>query len=543
MKSLLAQLTVKYKLLMLTVLTSISLTAVILVSIQTLKFNLLEDRHLTTQHLTEVATDTVKYFYSQFEQGHFTEDEAKQHALSALSQMHYGEQEYFWINSTNYTMLSHPKKSLIGQNIEHISDPNGVYVFVEMMRVIHNKGQGEVNYQWHKKGVAKPVDKASYVKLFQPWGWVIGTGVYLDDVDVIFWQNAQTLIFTAGLFLLFGTWLSQQISANIYKPLEKMRAMMIKVNTSNDLTIELKTQGRDELGDIARAFNKMIADFRQVLIKISNSSGSLAAQAEELSTVTEQINQGMKSQSNNVKVADCAANEMVVTIKEVAENTQTTLEATHAATAETNNCVTILNENIDSVNNLSSRVEHSANQIVDLKNASKDIGEIVSTIQAIAEQTNLLALNAAIEAARAGEQGRGFAVVADEVRTLASRTQDSTGNITSVIELLQQGIEEAVINMAQCQQQAQSSVTLAQQAGRLVSNMQSAMLEVTDLNHVISTATEEQHATTEQVKEIIHQINDMTEQTTDSADHTAQSSESLAIFATDLNELVASFKV
>ena len=543
MKSLLAKLTVKYKLLLLTVLKSISLIAVILVSIQTLKFNLLEDRHLQTQHLTEVATDTVRYFYSQFEQGHFTEKEAKQHALSALSSMHYNKEEYFWVNSLNYIMLSHPKKTLVGQNIENISDPNGVYVFVEMMRVINAQGQGGVDYQWYKKGVAKPVDKASYVKLFQPWGWVIGTGIYLDDVDEIFWQNAETLLLTAGLFLLLATWLSHQISANIYKPLHKMRELMVKVNSNNDLTIELKAQGSDELGDIARAFNKMITDFRHVLINISNSSGSLAAQAEELSAVTEQINQGMKIQSDNVKVADIAANEMVVAIKEVAENTHTTLEATHAATAETNDCVSILNENIASVNDLSSRVEHSASQIMELKNASKNIGEIVSTIQAIAEQTNLLALNAAIEAARAGEQGRGFAVVADEVRTLASRTQDSTGNITSVIELLQQGIEEAVHNMAQCQQQAQSSVTLAQQAGGLVSNMQKAMLEVTDLNNVISTATEEQHATTEQVKEIINQINDMTEQTTDSAAHTAQASENLAIFATELNELVASFKV
>lgn len=543
MKSLLAKLTVKYKLLLLTVLTSISLIAVILVSIQTLKFNLLEDRHLQTQHLTEVATDTVRYFYSQFEQGNFTEKEAKQHALSALSSMHYNKEEYFWVNSINYIMLSHPKKTLVGQNIENISDPNGVYVFVEMMRVINAQGQGGVDYQWYKKGVEKPVDKASYVKLFQPWGWVIGTGIYLDDVDEIFWQNAETLLLTAGLFLLLATWLSHQISANIYKPLHKMRELMVKVNSNNDLTIELKAQGSDELGDIARAFNKMITDFRHVLINISNSSGSLAAQAEELSAVTEQINQGMKIQSDNVKVADIAANEMVVAIKEVAENTHTTLEATHAATAETNDCVSILNENIASVNDLSSRVEHSASQIMELKNASKNIGEIVSTIQAIAEQTNLLALNAAIEAARAGEQGRGFAVVADEVRTLASRTQDSTGNITSVIELLQQGIEEAVHNMAQCQQQAQSSVTLAQQAGGLVSNMQKAMLEVTDLNNVISTATEEQHATTEQVKEIINQINDMTEQTTDSAAHTAQASENLAIFATELNELVASFKV
>ena len=208
-----------------------------------------------------------------------------------------------------------------------------------------------------------------------------------------------------------------------------------------------------------------------------------------------------------------------------------------------NHCAEVLNNNIVSIRDLGDRVAKSAGQIVELKNASKNIGDIVSTIQGIAEQTNLLALNAAIEAARAGEQGRGFAVVAAEVRVLASCTQDSTSNITSVIESLQQGIEESVQNMMQCQRQAEDSVTLAQQAGVLVSGMQKSMLAVTELNHVISTATEEQHVSTSQVKDIINQINLMAEQTTDSAAHTAQSSENLASFATELNDLVASFKV
>ena len=543
MKLLLAKLTVKYKLLLLTLLTLVSLTAIIVVSIQTLKFNLLEDRQIKTKHLTQTATDTVKYFYSQFQQGNFTEDAAKQHALSALNAMHYDGEEYFWVNSKDYVMLSHPKKSLVGQNIEYISDPNGVYLFVEMMKVINIKGEGIVEYQWHKKGTDQPIDKVSYVKLFQPWGWVVGTGIYLDDVDDIFWENAQTLIMTGVIFLLLTTWLSHQIGKNIYKPLHKMRELMVQVNTSNDLTLTLKAQGSDELGDIGRAFNKMIADFRGVLISISNSSASLAAQAEELSVVTEQINQGMSSQRSDVTVAELAANEMELAIREVSENTHVTLEATRGATDQTNHCAEVLNNNIVSIRDLGERVEKSAGQIIELKNASKNIGDIVSTIQGIAEQTNLLALNAAIEAARAGEQGRGFAVVAAEVRVLASRTQDSTSNITSVIESLQQGIEESVQNMMQCQRQAEDSVTLAQQAGVLVSGMQKSMLAVTDLNHVISTATEQQHVSTSQVKDIINQINVMAEQTTASAAHTAQSSENLASFATDLNDLVASFKV
>jgi len=543
MKSLLSKLNIKYKLSILTILTLISLIAIMMVSIQTLKQNLLEDRYIKTSHLAETATSTVEYFYQQFQQGNFTEQKAQQHALAAITAMQYADNEYFWVNTTDLIMLSHPKKSLIGSNIKHIRDPNGVYLFAEMIDIINTQGKGFVEYQWNKPDAESPVDKVSYVKGFEPWGWVIGTGIYLDDVENIFWQSAQSLIITSLIFLFLATWLSQIISKNIYKPLHKMRDIMVQVNTNNDLTLTLKAQGTDELGDIGRAFNKMISDFREVLLRISNSSGSLAVQAEELSAVTEQINQGMSSQRNDVKSADVAANEMVLAIKEVAENTHSTLGATQKATTETAHCATVLNENISSISELSNRVEHSVIQIHALKDTSKDIGEIVSSIQGIAEQTNLLALNAAIEAARAGEQGRGFAVVADEVRTLANRTQNSTSNIIAVIASLQKNVEEAVNDMEQCQIQAESSVTLAKQAGILVQQMQTGMLEVTGLNNIISTATEEQHATTQQVKELINQISDMAEQTTDSAEHTAQSSEHLANFATELNDMVASFKV
>ncbi|MEY8216692.1 MAG: methyl-accepting chemotaxis protein [Colwellia sp.] len=230
-------------------------------------------------------------------------------------------------------------------------------------------------------------------------------------------------------------------------------------------------------------------------------------------------------------------------IREVAKNTHTTLDATNKATENTNHCATFLDKNITSINELNVRIQQSVEQISELKDASNNIGEIVSTIQGIAEQTNLLALNAAIEAARAGEQGRGFAVVADEVRTLASRTQESTANITSVIETLQLGVVEAVNNMEQCQERTNSSVILAKEAGDLVRQMQTQMLEVTDLTTMVSAATEEQSATTQQVKEIIDQISVMAEQTTTSASHTAETSENLATFAVDLNDMVSAFKV
>jgi methyl-accepting chemotaxis protein len=543
MDELLNKLKVKSKLLILIFTSLISLIAVMLTSMQTLNHNLLEDRYTKTTHLTEAATDVVNYFYQQSQQGNFTEEEAQKYALESLSTMHYGNKEYFWVNTLDYIMLAHPKQKLIGQDIKNISDPNGIYLFVKMVRIAKAKGGGFVAYQWDREGSSEAIDKISYVKLFQPWGWVIGTGIYIDDVNSIFWDNTINITIVVLSFILLTMWLSYKISRNIYNPLNKMRDLMMEVNSTNNLALTLKVQGNDELAEISNVFNEMLANFKAVLLRISDSSCNLASQAEELSAVTEQINQGMCNQHDDVIIADAASNEMVIAIKEVAENTHVTLEATNKATESTNHCVVVLDKNITSINELNIRIKQSVEQISELKGASRNIGEIVSTIQAIAEQTNLLALNAAIEAARAGEQGRGFAVVAGEVRTLASRTQESTANITSVIETLQLGVGVAVNNMEQCQERANSSVLLATEAGALVQHMQTKMLEVTDLTTMVSAATEEQSATTQQVKEIIVQINVLTEETKISASHTAQSSESLATLAVELNDMVSSFKI
>ena len=359
MNNLLMNLKVKSKLLILIVTSLIGFIAVTLFSMKALNENLLEDRYTKTTHLTETATDVVNYFYQQSEKGILSEKESKAHALAAISEMHYDGEEYFWVNSVNHIMLAHPKEKLIGENIENIKDPNGVALFSEMVRLVKSEGEGYVAYQWNKSGSAEPTDKISYVKLFEPWGWVIGTGIYLDDVDEIFWDKAISILIFGAIFFVLIIWLSYKISRNIYVPLQKMCSLMEEVNSTNNLTLTLKANGSDELAEISKVFNKMLANFRAVLLKISDSSSSLASQAEELSAVTEQINQGMNEQHIDVNSADNAANEMLVAIREVAENTHTTLDATHQATENTNSCAVVLDKNITSINELNTSIQQS----------------------------------------------------------------------------------------------------------------------------------------------------------------------------------------
>jgi methyl-accepting chemotaxis protein len=313
--------------------------------------------------------------------------------------------------------------------------------------------------------------------------------------------------------------------------------------SGGDLTARVDYESKDELGHIATAIN-MIADQFHVAVKeIVDSVSQLAAAAEETSVVTGETTEGINQQLTETSQVATAINEMSATVQEVARNA---VEAASAAQEADNTFLQgkqVIDKVINAIGDLASEVEKAAGVIQQLEGESKNIGSVLDVIKSIAEQTNLLALNAAIEAARAGEQGRGFAVVADEVRTLAGRTQESTQEIEEMITRLQSGANNAVKVMEEGKEMTQVGVDQAAAAGDALQTINQAVTRISDMNTQIASAAEEQSAVTEEINRSIVNINQVAEQSATGAGHVASASDDLARLAEQLKGLVGNFKI
>ncbi|GAB6040225.1 methyl-accepting chemotaxis protein [Endothiovibrio diazotrophicus] len=333
--------------------------------------------------------------------------------------------------------------------------------------------------------------------------------------------------------------LNRQVSRPIRESVERM----VRAQDEGDLAFRLDERSKGELGDLARGFNRFLARVQGVMGEVVGSSAQLAAAADQLHAVTRQTSAGLERQHSETDQVATAMTEMSATVQEVARNTGSAAEAAHQAESEAQNGRQVVDQTIEAIDRLATEVEKAAGVIHQLETDSAEIGTILDVIKGIAEQTNLLALNAAIEAARAGEQGRGFAVVADEVRTLASRTQKSTEEIQQMIEKLQAGAGQAVKVMEEGRAQAESSVRQAAAAGESLQTITRAVSTITDMNTQIASAAEEQTAVAEEMNRNVVNITSVADETANGASQTASASEQLAGLAHKLQSLVGQFKI
>lgn len=312
---------------------------------------------------------------------------------------------------------------------------------------------------------------------------------------------------------------------------------------SGDFTHKISVSSEDEIGQVASSAARLQEDMNQIVKQINQSVFRVSASAEEMAHITEQSNQAMMSQRNETDQVATAMNEMTATVHEVAQNAQLAAGSANQANSEVNTGQAVVNEAIRAIASLVQKVERAADVIQELESNSNEIGSVLDVIRSIAEQTNLLALNAAIEAARAGEQGRGFAVVADEVRVLAQRTQKSTQEIQGMIQRLQTGAQEAVESMKQSRSQADTTRDTAAKAGQVLTSITKAVTNINDMNALIASAAEEQNAVAEEINRNIVNISSAAENTAESAAQTANASEELRNVAEELKHVVSRLKV
>jgi len=343
--------------------------------------------------------------------------------------------------------------------------------------------------------------------------------------------------------LLVGGFTSIIVSRSIVNPIIELDKTIANVDKSNNLTLRVADEGSDEISEIAHAFNRLLKGFQATLGNVINANNQIADSLGNTSIIAEQTSSAIKQQKEETAHLATAMNEMSLTVNDIAKNTTKTSMDSNEASRQVSNGTESMQGTISTIQSLAGVIEKTGSTITDLEQRTIDISGVLDVISGIAEQTNLLALNAAIEAARAGEQGRGFAVVADEVRALASRTQDATGEITKMIDQLQQGSKHAVSSMTESQNHVASAVAQASSAGEALNMVSDAIDGISSMSAQIATAAEEQGAVSVEISRNVDSINVASENTSDAAAQSSESNRNLAQFANGLNDLVKDFKV
>ncbi|WP_212625961.1 methyl-accepting chemotaxis protein [Pseudomonas sp. PP3] len=346
------------------------------------------------------------------------------------------------------------------------------------------------------------------------------------------------LVIATALTILFAWLLTNSITKPIANALDAAEQI-----AEGNLTRPITVDGQDEAGRLLLAMSKMQDKLRDTLQRISGSATQLASAAEELNSVTDESARGLTQQNNEIEQAATAVNEMTSAVEEVARNAVSTSEASKNATTSAGDGRDLVQETVSAIERMSADVQSTATLIGDLANESRDIGKVLDVIRGLADQTNLLALNAAIEAARAGEAGRGFAVVADEVRALAHRTQQSTSEIERMIGSIQSGTEHAVDSMRNSTERAESTLNIARGAGMSLDTINSAIVEINERNLVIASAAEEQAQVAREVDRNLVNIRDLSVQSATGANQTSAASSELSRLAVDLNTMVGRFSL
>jgi methyl-accepting chemotaxis protein len=521
----------------------IGVFSISMIALVQLQGNMLEERKAQAKNLVDVGAGVLTHFQQLAQTGKLSEAEAQKAARENLRQARYDQTNYYFIFDTNHVYVLYPSKpDFEGQNKRDLKDSNGKFLVQELVKA-GQRGGDFVDYWFPRPGQTQMEPKLSYSTLFKPWNWVIGTGVYIDDIERAYWNAVILFGSIAGVLLIGLTvagWLiGNSILAQLGGEPAAAQRSMLEI-AAGDLTVSFYRPPPDSL---LESLNKMITSLRQLVQGINGEANSLVNDAEEIKLAFNEVSDAASQQTSATSAMAAAIDQLTVSSSQISDNARDT---------ETNSREALIlatqgRERVDqasrAIQTIAATMNDASARMRALEDRTKQISTIANVIKGIAGQTNLLALNAAIEAARAGEQGRGFAVVADEVRKLASSTATATTEIEQMILGIQRDTEGAVEAMNKALPELEVGVTLANSASESLRAIEGNTETNLERIHAVADTTHEQANASTEIARHIDQIANMVADTTATIHMAAGTAHRLEMMALSLKQQIARFRV
>ena len=478
---------------------------------------LTQERQSAVRQTVEIAYGLLQHYYDFGQKNGLSQEQAQQLALQAIAKLRYSGNEYFWVNDMHPRMVMHAvRPQLDGQDVSNHRDPAGRQLFVDFVNIVKQDGKGYHSYLWPKPGSEDPVEKVSYVMGFQPWGWIIGSGVYIDTVHAAFasrvkWIAGITVLMAAWL-LVTGIWIARSVTRQLGAEPAHLLAMTEKMAQGDMATALTHDDGRHS---VLHGMERMRSSIAHIVLGVRRS-------AEHVALASQEISQGNHDLSIRTEQQASALEETATSMEQFGSSIRQNADSARHANQMAVNASQVAEQG-------GHVVEEVVNTMRGIHEASQRIADIIGVIDGIAFQTNILALNAAVEAARAGEQGRGFAVVASEVRSLAQRSAEAAKEIKSLITTSVERVTQGT--------------ALADRAGTTMAEVVAAIGQVNHIVGEISAASAEQSAGVTQVTEAITQMDQNTQQNAALVEQSASAARSLQALAENLVKAVAAFQL